>query len=104
MKIVFYNESILSGGIEKSIENLIYYLSKENEIQIVYIDSNKMDSNVVKVLERYSKVSKLEDNDSIETDICIWCRLYMDYNKLKKQICAKRYYLWVHSKPRELKN
>ena len=38
MKIVFYNETLLSGGIEVSIKNLIDYLSQNHEKEIVYID------------------------------------------------------------------
>ena len=38
MKIVFYNETLLSGGIETSMQALVDYLSNYHEIEIVYID------------------------------------------------------------------
>lgn len=104
MKIVFYNETIMSGGIEKCIELLVEYLHVDNDIEIVYVDEKKLDTNIVKVLQKNAKVYKLEENNIIEADLCIWCRLYMDYNKLKKQIIAKKNLLWVHSNPRAKEN
>ena len=104
MKVVIYNETIFSGGIEKCIEMLICYFNKKCDFEIVYLDEKKIDINIVNNLKKYAKVHKLEDNQIIEADICIWCRLYMDYDKLKKQIKANKYYLWVHSKPREREN
>ena len=104
MKIVFYNETILSGGIEKCIESFASYFSNDYDIEIVYIDEKKLDSSVIEVLEKYATVHKLKKDEVIEADICIWCRLYMDYDKLKNQIKANKNYLWVHSRPRERQN
>ena len=104
MKIVFYNETIMSGGIEKCIELLNEYLHKDNEIEIVYIDETKLDLNVVNVLKKNAKVYKIERDTKIKADLCIWCRLYMNYDILQKQILAKRNVLWVHSEPRILGN
>ena len=104
MKIVFYNETLLSGGIEKCIELLNNYLSTEHEIEIVYIDDSKLDNKIVDVLSKNAKIHKLEDNEVIEADVCIWCRIYFDYDKLMNQIRAKRNILWVHSRPREREN
>lgn len=103
MRIIFFNRTLMSGGIEKSIENLIYNLSKEHEIEIVYSHKDKLDSNIVHSLEQYAKVTYLGDK-VIEADLCIYCYLYFDYSIIKKQIKAKYYWLWVHSKPRELEN
>lgn len=104
MKIVFYNETILSGGIEKCIEMLSKYLKQDYEIEIVYLDESKLDSKIVEILGKYAKIHKLKENDYIEADICIWCRLYFDYDKLRKIIKANKNILWVHSKPRQLEN
>ncbi|MBR3153308.1 MAG: hypothetical protein IKF52_06960 [Clostridia bacterium] len=104
MKIVFYNETLLSGGIEKCIELLNNYISKEHEIEIVYIDDSKVDSNIVNVLSKNANIHKLEENEVIEADLCIWCRIYFNYEKLMNQIRAKRNILWVHSRPREKEN
>ena len=104
MKIVFYNETLMSGGIEKCIETLIEYLYLEHSIEIVYIDEKKLDPKIVSVLEKRAYVHKLNPTDTITADVCIWCRLYMDYNTLKKQIVATKNFLWVHSKPREKEN
>lgn len=104
MKIVFYNETLLSGGIEKCIESFVSNFSKKYDIEIVYIDEKKLDNKIVDVLNKNATVHKLENDEIIEADICIWCRIYMNYSKLKQQIKAKKNYLWVHSKPRERQN
>ena len=104
MKIVFYNETILSGGIEKCIESFIQNFSEKNEIEIVYVDDKKLDMRIVEILSKNAKVHKLQKDEIIKADVCIWCRLYMDYHNLKKQIIAKKNILWVHSKPREREN
>ena len=104
MKIVFYNETILSGGIEKCIELLIEYLYLEHEIEIVYTDEKKLDPNIVSILQKKANVHKLNSNEVITADVCIWCRIYLDYENLKKQIIASKNILWVHSNPREKEN
>lgn len=104
MKIVFYNETLLSGGIEKCIEGLLEYLYPKYEIEIVYTDEKKLDLNIVNQLKEKAHIHKLGETETIKADVCIWCRLYMDYNTLKKQIIAKKNILWVHSKPREKEN
>lgn len=104
MKIVFYNETLLSGGIEKCIELLCNYLSKENEIEIVYEDDKKLDNRIVEVLSKNAYVHKLGEGEVVNADVCIWCRIYLDYEKLLKQIVADRNILWVHSKPYALEN
>ena len=104
MKIVFYNETLLSGGIEKCIELLSKYLSKNYEIEIVYIDDSILDMNIVNLLSKYAYVHKFKKDEKIFADICVWCRIYLDWENLRKQIIAKKYFLWVHSKPRALPN
>ena len=104
MKIVFYNETLICGGIEKCLELLSKELAPHYEIEIVYIDDTFLDKNIVKVLSQNAYVHKLQDTEIINADICIWCRIYFDYKKLTKQIVAKRNFLWVHSEPRYFKN
>jgi len=104
MKIVFYNETLMSGGIEKCIETLIEELYLKHSIEIVYTDEKKLDPKIISVLEKRAYVHKLNPTDKITADVCIWCRLYMDYKILKKQIIATKNFLWVHSKPREREN
>lgn len=104
MKIIFYNETLMSGGIEKCIELLTNYLYPQHEIEIIYIDEKKLDPNIVSLLSKNAKVHKLNEGEQVEGDICIWCRLYMDYSKLKQQIKVKKNFLWVHSIPQEKNN
>ena len=102
MKIVFYNKTLVSGGIEKCIESLSKYIYKDYELEVVYTDTSKLDPNIVSILERYAKVYELKDDMKIDCDICIWCYLYFDYYKLKNIINAKKYMTWIHSMPRIL--
>lgn len=102
MKIVFYNLTLIVGGIEKALEILIEELSKENEIHIVYTETRILDERVIKILSKNAKVYQL--TEPIECDICVWCRIYFDYYNIKNLIRAKKYISWVHSKPRELEN
>lgn len=104
MKIVFYNETLMSGGIEKCIETLIEELSSTHSIEIVYTDDKKLDPKIVSALGKKAYVHKLNPEDTVIADVCIWCRLYMDFDTLRKQIIATRNFLWVHSRPRERKN
>lgn len=104
MKIVFYNETIISGGIEKCLELLTYDLKNKYELEIVYTDDSKFDENIFNLLSKNAYVHKLNENEVINADICVWCRLYFDYQKLYKQIIAKHNFLWIHSKPRALPN
>ena len=104
-KIVIYNETLLSGGIEKCIELLSKALCNKYEIEVVYDDnSNILDENIVKIISKYAKVHKLKNDEIVYGDYCIFCRLYLDTKRLMKQIKAKKYYLWAHSKPRALDN
>lgn len=102
MKIVFYNKTILSGGIEKCIESLSKYIYKDYELEVVYTDETKLDDNIVNILSQYAKVYKVEEGMHINCDICIWCYLYFDYKMLKNIITAKKYICWIHSMPRIL--
>ena len=104
MKIVFYNESLLSGGIEKCLEVLSERLTPEHEIEIVYVDDKKLDPNIVKILSKNAYVHKLSDDEIVTGDICIYCRIYLDSEYLTSHIKAKTNILWIHSKPRELPN
>ena len=104
MKILFYNETLMSGGIEKCIETLIEYLYLKHSIEIVYTDEKKLDPKIVSILKKRAYVHKLNPNEIVTGDICVWCRLYMEYDTLKKQIKADKNFLWVHSKPREKDN
>lgn len=104
MKIVFYNETLMSGGIEKCIETLIEKLYLNHTIEIVYTDENKLDPKIVSVLEKRANVHKLNPTETVSADVCIWCRLYMDYETLSEHIRATRNFLWVHSRPRERNN
>ncbi len=101
-KIIIYNETLLSGGIEKCIELLITEFHQRYEFEIVYLnESGMLDITVENRLKKYANVHKLSPEDVVEGDICLWCRSYMDWRRLFKQIHAKKNYLWVHSKPRE---
>lgn len=102
MKIVFYNKTILSGGIEKCIESLSKYIYKDYELEVVYTDESKLDNNIVNILSKYAKVYKIEEGMNVDCDICIWCYLYFDYTMLKNIIHAKKYICWIHSMPRIL--
>lgn len=104
MKIVFYNETLLSGGIETSMQALIDYLCNYHEIEVVYIDETKLNPEIVNGLKEKAYVHKINPDEIIEADVCIWCRLYMNYHYLKQFINAKRNYLWVHSLPYEDSN
>ena len=103
LKIVFLNRSLMNNKKKKCIELLTLYLNKNHEIEILYLNDDKLDENMVKILSRYAKVSKLE-GQIIKCDVCIFCYLYFDYNKIINQILAKKYWCWIHSKPRELPN
>lgn len=101
-KVVFFNKSIISGGIEKCIEILASQLYKNYEIYVYYFDETPNDPNVINLISRYAKVQKIEDDMSVDCDVCVWCFLYFDYNKYKKLIHAKKYISWIHSIPRIL--
>lgn len=103
MKIVFYNKTLLSGGIEKCLELLSKEIYKDYEIDIIYTVDDILDENIVNILKKYANVYKIEDQ-IIECDVMVWCYLYFDYHKLKKQIKAKRNIAWIHSMPRILPN
>lgn len=101
MKIVFYNRTLLSGGIEKCIELLSKSIYKDYDIDVVYTHTDKLDPNIVEVLSRYANVYQLGDK-VVKCDIAIWCFLYFDYHTLKNQIKAKKNICWIHSMPRIL--
>jgi len=101
MKIVFYNKTLLSGGIEKCLELLSKEIYKDYEIDIIYTVDDILDENIVNILKKYANVYKIEDQ-IIECDVMVWCYLYFDYHKLKKQIKAKKNIAWIHSMPRIL--
>lgn len=101
-KIVFYNKTLISGGIEKCIESLSKYIYKDYELEVCYIDDSILDSNIVNIISKYAKVTKLEEDTVIDCDICVWSYLYFDYYKLKNMIRAKEYICWIHSMPRIL--
>lgn len=102
MKIVFYNRTLISGGIEKCIENLSKYFYKEHELEVVYTDTDILDPSIVELLSRYAKVYKIEEGMHIDCDVCVWSFFYFDYPKLKNIIHAKKYIGWLHSMPRIL--
>ena len=101
-KIVLFNKTIMSGGIEKCIENLVKNLHDKYEFEVYYFDDTIVDPNVVNLISKYAKVNKIEDDMNITCDICIWCYLYFDYYKYKNIIKADKYYSWIHSMPRIL--
>ena len=101
MKVVFYNKTLISGGIEKCLELLSKEIYKDYDIDIVYTDDSILDPNIVNILKQYANVYKLENN-IIECDVCVWCYLYFDYKNLKKLIKAKKNIAWIHSMPRIL--
>ncbi len=104
MKIVFYNKTLISGGIEKCIEILSKYIYNKYELEVVYVEDSILDPNVVKLISKYAKVYKIEDGMQINCDICIWCYQYIDYDRLKRIIHADKYISWLHSMPRILPN
>lgn len=101
-KVVLFNKTIISGGIEKCIENLTKELYGKYQFEICYYDDSILDNNVVNLISKYAKITKLEEGTVVEADICIWCYLYFDYYKYKEMIHAKEYYAWIHSMPRTL--
>lgn len=106
MKIVFVNNSLLMGGIEKAIELLVKELKNIYDIEILYLDDSYLDIEIVNCLSKQAKVcciSEYKDN-IISCDVCIWCSLYFDYAKIKKIVKADRYFAWVHSMPRAFPN
>lgn len=101
VKIVFYNKTLLSGGIEKCIELLSKKLYGLYDIDVVYTHTEKLDPNIVKVLNQYANVYQITDQ-IVDCDVAVWCFLYFDYHNLKKQIRAPKNIAWVHSMPRIL--
>ena len=75
MKIVFFNRSLMSGGIEKCIELLSEYLYEDNKIEIAFSHTDKLDMHIVDRFKKYAEVTMLE-NKVIECDLCIFCNIY----------------------------
>lgn len=103
MKIVFYNKTLISGGIEKCLELLTKEIYQNYDIDIVYTDDSILDPNIVNILKKYANVYKIEEQ-TINCDVCVWCYLYFDYKKLKNLIRARKNIAWIHSMPRILPN
>ena len=104
MKIVLFNKTIISGGIEKCIENLTKTLKDDYEFEVCYYDDSIVDENIVNIISKYAKVTKLTEGMKIKCDKCVWCFLYFDYYKYKDMIEADEYIAWIHSMPRILPN
>lgn len=102
MKIVLFNKTLISGGIEKCIENLTKSLKDDYEFEVCYFDDSIVDQNIVDIISQYAKVTKLTDGMKIKCDKCVWCYLYFDYYKYKDMIEASEYIAWIHSMPRIL--
>lgn len=102
MKIVLFNKTIISGGIEKCIENLTKALKDDYEFEVCYYDDSIVDQNIVNIISKYAKVTKLTEGMKIKCDKCVWCFLYFDYYKYKDMIEADEYIAWIHSMPRIL--
>lgn len=102
MKIVLFNKTLISGGIEKCIENLTKLLKDDYEFEVCYFDDSIVDQNIVDIISQYAKVTKLTDGMKIKCDKCVWCYLYFDYYKYKNMIEASEYIAWIHSMPRIL--
>ena len=102
MKIVLFNKTIISGGIEKCIETLTKALKDDYEFEVCYFDDSIVDDNIVNIISKYAKVTKLTEGMKIKCDKCIWCFLYFDYYKYKEMIEADEYIAWIHSMPRIL--
>lgn len=102
MKIVLFNKTLISGGIEKCIENLTKQLKNDYEFEVCYFDDSIVDQNIVDIISQYAKVTKLTDGMKIKCDKCVWCYLYFDYYKYKDMIEASEYIAWIHSMPRIL--
>lgn len=102
MKIVLFNKTIISGGIEKCIENLTKQLHGKYEFEVCYFDDSIVDQNIVNIISKYAKITKLTEGMKVKCDKCIWCYLYFDYYKYKDMIEADEYIAWIHSMPRIL--
>ena len=102
MKIVLFNKTIISGGIEKCIENLTKQLHGKYEFEVCYFDDSIVDQNIVNIISKYAKITKLTEGMKVKCDKCIWCYLYFDYYKFKDMIEADEYIAWIHSMPRIL--
>ena len=95
MKIVLFNKTLISGGIEKCIENLTKQLKNDYEFEVCYFDDSIVDQNIVDIISQYAKVTKLTDGMKIKCDKCVWCYLYFDYYKYKNMIEASEYIAWA---------
>ena len=73
-KIVFFNKTLLSGGIEKCIETLSRYIYKNYELEICYYDDSKLDMNIVNILSKYAKITKLEEG--VVVDVILFGFIY----------------------------
>ena len=60
-KIVLFNKTVISGGIEKCIELLTKELYGKYEIEVYYFDDTIVDQNIVNIISKYAKVSKIEE-------------------------------------------
>ena len=104
-KIILINKTLLMGGIEKSIELFAKDLNKQYEIEVIYLTKENLDNKIKKRIEKFAKVSYINDyNSKIFCDVCIWCTLYFEYNKIKPKIIATKYFAWIHSMPRAFEN
>ena len=102
MKIVLFNKTLISGGIEKCIETLTKALKDDYEFEVCYYDDSIVDDNIVNIISKYAKVTKLTEGMKIKCDKCVWSFLYFDYYKYKDMIEANEYIAWIHSMPRIL--
>jgi glycosyltransferase involved in cell wall biosynthesis len=102
MRIVLFNKTLISGGIEKCIETLTKALKDDYEFEVCYYDDSIVDDNIVNIISKYAKVTKLTDGMKIKCDKCVWSFLYFDYYKYKDMIEANEYIAWIHSMPRIL--
>ena len=72
MKIVLFNKTIISGGIEKCIETLTKALKDDYEFEVCYFDDSIVDDNIVNIISKYAKVTKLTEGMKIKCDKCGW--------------------------------
>ena len=49
-KIVLFNKTIISGGIEKCIENLTKQFRGNYEFEVCYFDDSILDQNIVNII------------------------------------------------------
>lgn len=89
--IVFYFDKIWFGGAFKAVYFLIQKLYKDYNVRVVYKNSTGLRKDLLKDMEQYCPVIKLNGN--------IYCDQVINVNviPLDKRIIANKHICWLHS-------